>query len=155
MKEIAAVEDATANQQPLGLPDRVRPLLEKADGVLEDALDYEKRRLAALKAGEPFIEEEDERFCETHGFYSEKEDWEAEGDWDKVWNSDKDPQDGQDVPAGREETTREEEGQGKRAHTESADAVDYGNQADPPVDARRADGQYEGEGPEGIRMVPL
>jgi len=107
MQEIAAAEEKTANQKPVGLADRVRPLLKKAEGVLEDAIAYEKRRRAALKAGVPFIEEEDERFYEEHGFYPAiDEEWDE--DPDEEGSSDKDEQDGQDDLTGKEERTEEE-----------------------------------------------
>jgi len=156
MKEIATVEDQAANQQPLSLPERVMPLLKKADGVLEDALDYEKRRLAALEAGEPFIEEEDERFCETHGFYPEKEEWEAEGDWDRVWSFDKDEQDGQDDRTGIGRRTGEgEEGeQEKSSDTDSADGADCRNEANLVQDGLSATSLQEVEGAGGIIAVP-
>ena len=69
MQEIAAVEEKAANERPRGQPDRIRPLLKKAEGVIEDAIAYEERRRAAAEAGVPFIEEEDERFFEEHSFY--------------------------------------------------------------------------------------
>jgi len=161
MHEIAAAEDKTASQKPLGLAERVRPLLKETEGVLEDALAYEKRRQAAVKAGVPFIEEEDERFYEEHGFYPEKgdEDWEA--DREEEERSDKDEQDGQDDLTGKEETTEEEEGeegeQEKSFHTDDADGADYGKEAGPVQDGLSANGQHkaeEEEGQQGVMAVP-
>jgi len=161
MQEIAAAEEKTASQQPLGLPDRTRPILKKAEGVLEDAIAYEKRRRAALKAGVPFLEEEElereERFYEEHGFYPARDEDEAEEDADEEERSDKDEQDEQDDLTGKEEKTEQEGEQEKSFDTDYADGEDYGREAARVQDALSAKGQQkaqEAEGQEGIIAVP-
>ena len=160
MHEIAAAEDKTASQKPLGLPDRVRPLLKKAEGVLEDAIAYAKRRQAAGKPALSLIEEEDERFYDEHGFFPAiDEEWDE--DPDEEWSSDKDEQDGQDNLTGKEERTEEEEGeegeQDKSFHTDDADREDYGKETGPVQDGLSANGQQEtqeAEEQEKIIAVP-
>jgi len=43
-KEIEEGLGMTGPTRPLGLPDRMRPLLKKAEGVLEDAIEFEKKK---------------------------------------------------------------------------------------------------------------
>ena len=155
MQEVAAAVDKTASQQPVGLAERVRPLLREAEGALEDALAYEKRRQAAGKAGVPFIQEEDERFYETHGFYPAiDEEWDdpaIDEDWDddpdEEGSSDKDEQDGQDSLTGKEETRDEEkEGDGEKSFdTDDADGGDHGKGADLVQDGLSANGQHKAQ----------
>jgi len=159
MQEIATAVEKTASQQPRGLPGRMRPLLKKAEGVLEDAIAYEKRREAAAKAGVPFIEEENERFCEEHGFYPEQGDEDWEPDREEEGSSDKDEQDGQDELTGKEERTR-------KSSTDSTDAhrlwgegkgADDGKENGLVQDGLSANGQekaQEAEEQEGIIAVP-
>ena len=137
MQEIAAAVEKTASQKPLGLPDRVRPLLKKAEGVLEDAIAYGKRRLAAGKPAVSPVEEEDERFYEEHGFYPARdeewdEDWGEDGEEEEAGSSDKDEQDGQDDLTGKQEKTDEEKGeepeQEKSFDTDDADGEDSAKQ---------------------------
>ena len=161
MHEIAAAEAETASQKPLGLAERVRPLLKEAEGALEDALAYEKRRQAAAKAGVPFIEEENERFYEEHGFYPEQGDEDWEPDTEEEENSDKDEQDGQDDLRGKEEKTEEEEGQEaeseKSFHTDVADREDSAKQDGLIQHGPSGNGEQktqEAEEQEGIMAVP-
>jgi len=162
MQEVAAAEDKTASQKPLGLAGRMRPLLKKAEGVLEDAIAYEKRRQAALKAGVPFIEDEDERFYEAHGFYPARdEEWDEDEDEDEEASFDKDEQDQQDDLTGKEERTEQEEGEDakkeKSFDTDDADGADYGKEAGPVQDGLSANGQdkaQEVEGQQRVMAVP-
>jgi len=104
----------------------MRPLLKKAEGVLDDAIAYKKRRRAALKAGVPFIYEEDERFREEHGFYPERDEDEAEKDGEEEGASDKDERDGQDDLTGKEEKIEKRGEQEKSSDTDDADGEDCG-----------------------------
>ncbi len=161
MHEIAEVDEKTASRQPLSLPERVRPLLKKAEGVLEDAIAYEKRRQAALKAGVPFIEEEDERFYEEHGFYPEKGDEDWEPDREEEDRSDKDEQDGQDDLTGKQEKTdeekREEPEQEKSLNTDDTDGADCRKETGRVEHCPSGNGEQktqEAEEQEGIIAVP-
>jgi len=157
MREISAAEDKAASQQTLSLPDRVRPLLKEGEGVLEDAIAYQKRRIAKHGPVIQLIEDENERFYETHGCYPALEDWERDEDEDEEeeGNSDKDEQDGQDVPTGREGTAREQETQGDGLDTDSADRADASAEADPVGQTPSASGLHEGQGsPDTIKVPP-
>ena len=164
MHEIAAAEDKTASQKPLGLPDRVRPLLKKAEGVLEDAIAYAKRRQAAGKPAVSLIEEEDERFREEHGFFPAideewDEDWDEDGEEDG--SSDKDEQDGQDDLTGKQEKTDEEKGeepeQEKSLNTDDTDGADCRKETGRVEHCLSANGEQktqEAQEQEGIIPVP-
>jgi len=102
-REIAAAEDKTASQKPQSLSMKVLPLLKKTEGILEEELDFEKRRLAKHGPVIHLIEDENERFYETHGFYPAQEEWERDEDEEEEGNSDKDEHDGQDGLKGQEE----------------------------------------------------
>jgi len=162
MQDLAATQKEEAAQPRLGLPDRVRPLLKKAEGVLEDAIAYEKRRRAAAKAGVPFIEEEDERFYEEHGFYPARDEDEAEEAADEKERSDKDEQDGQDnLTPNREQQAPEvarEEGQSEKSFdTDDADREEHGKEAGAVQHGLSANGQdkaQEVEGQQGVMAVP-
>jgi len=116
-QEMAAVEAKEASQVPLCLPERVRPLLKEADGVLEDNLKYQKRRLAKHGPVIFQIDDEDERFYETHGFYPAEEEWDRVDDEEEEGNSDKDERDGHDELRGEEE-------RGRRTPESSTDSTD-------------------------------
>jgi len=161
MHEIAAAVEKTASQKPLGLPDRMRPLLKKAEGVLEDAIAYEKRRRAAGKPRWPLIEEEDERFYEEHGFFPAiDEEWDEDPDEEE--RSDKDEQDGQDdLTENREQQAPEaprEEGQPEKGfHADVADGEDSAKQDGLIKHAPSGNDEQEtqeAEEQEGIIAVP-
>jgi len=118
LHEIAAAAEKTANQKPLGLPDRMRPLLKKAEGVLEDNLAYQKRRLAALGPIAFLIDDENERFYETHGLYPAEEEWEKvdeDEDEDEEEGEPRRPDPSTDCTDGhRLKRERDEEGEGER-----------------------------------------
>jgi len=165
MREVAAVEDNVADQRPLSLSGRVRPLLKKAEGVIEADLDFERRRLAALEAGEPFSEEEElereERFYEEHGYYPGKEERDGDEAGEEEGSSDKDARDGQDDWT-REEERKEEDGEGegeeaKGSNTDDADGADYGKEGGPIQQGLSKKGkaeEQEVEGHAGIVAVP-
>jgi len=140
-REMAAGEARVANEKPQSLCMRVLPLLKKADGVLEDNLKHQKRRLKALGPMAFLIDDENERFYETHGVDPSEEDWErvdddeedeeprrpdastdctdghrlarrGEEEEEEEGSSDKDAQDGQD---GREDVRKNMEGNGREA----------------------------------------
>jgi len=154
MHETAATKDATANQQPQSLSARVMPLLKKAEGVLEEELDFEKRRLAKHGPVIQLIENENERFYETHGHYPALEEWERDEDEEEEGNSDKDEHDGQDVPTGSEGATRKQERQGDGLDTDSTDRADASAEADLVRETPSATGLHEDQGPPDTIKVP-
>ena len=160
MQEVAAAADKTASRKPLGLAERVRPLLKESEGVLEDAIAYEKRRQAAAKAGVPFIEEEDERFYEAHGFYPARDDeWDEDEDEDEdeEGSSDKDEQDRHDDGTGKQEESGELGEGEKGSDKDRQDRHDDGKDAGLVQRGLNANGEqkkHQADEQDGIIAVP-